>query len=112
MLLRRHRERNQVVEKPEETPEKTIDEMTVAELKAYAEAHGYDLNAATRKADILERIKAIELADEKPEADKEVEPTGEETDGKEADKEVEPTDGEPNEGEETDNEEANPTGEV
>lgn len=67
MLLRRHRERNQNVKRVEETIEKTIDEMTVAELKAYAEERGYDLTGVTKKPDILAKITEIELANEKAE---------------------------------------------
>lgn len=37
--------------------EKTVNEMTVDELKAYAVANEIDLGEATKKADILEVIK-------------------------------------------------------
>lgn len=37
-----------------------VDNMTVAQLKTYAEAHDIDLSGASVKADILERIKANE----------------------------------------------------
>ena len=36
-----------------------LDSMTVKELKAYAEAQGIDLNGMTKKADILNAIKAV-----------------------------------------------------
>lgn len=38
-------------------PEKSPDEMTVSELKAYAEGKGIDLGDATKKEDILAKIK-------------------------------------------------------
>lgn len=41
----------------EEKKEKTVDEMTVDELKVYAVANEIDLGEATKKADILEVIK-------------------------------------------------------
>lgn len=37
-----------------------LEEMTVAQLKAYAAEKGIDLNGATKKADIIEAIKAAE----------------------------------------------------
>lgn len=51
MLLRRHKKA------VEEKPLKTVDEMTVAELKDYAAALNIDLGDATKKADILAAIK-------------------------------------------------------
>lgn len=39
------------------TGEKPIDEMTVDELKAYAEGKGIDLTGLTKKDDILNKIK-------------------------------------------------------
>jgi hypothetical protein len=36
-----------------------LDSMSVKELKTYAEAHGIDLNGLTKKADILNAIKAV-----------------------------------------------------
>lgn len=42
-----------------EQQEESLDEMTVKELKAYAEEHGIDLNGLTKKADILNAIKAV-----------------------------------------------------
>jgi len=36
-----------------------FDGMTVAELKEYAEAHGIDLGAAKKKAEIIEAIKGV-----------------------------------------------------
>lgn len=40
----------------ETAPVKTVKEMTVPELKAYAEANNIDLTGADRKDDILARI--------------------------------------------------------
>lgn len=37
-----------------------LEEMTVAQLKAYAAENGIDMNGATKKADIIEAIKAAE----------------------------------------------------
>lgn len=37
-----------------------LEKMTVAQLKAYAAENGIDLNGATKKADIIEAIKAAE----------------------------------------------------
>lgn len=42
-----------------EDHQEDLDSMTVKELKAYAEAHGIDLNGLTKKADILNAIKAV-----------------------------------------------------
>lgn len=42
------------------TAEKPLEEMKLEELLAYAKAHDYDLGGATRKADVLQRIKEIE----------------------------------------------------
>ena len=39
-----------------------LDDMTVKELKAYAEAHEIELNGLTKKADILNAIKAVKMA--------------------------------------------------
>lgn len=50
MLLRRHR-------KAAEVKTVAFEEMTVAELKAYAAAHNIDLGEATKKADILAAVK-------------------------------------------------------
>ena len=36
-----------------------LDDMTVKELKAYAEEHNIDLNGLTKKVDILNAIKAV-----------------------------------------------------
>lgn len=44
----------------QETPSKSIDDMTVEELKAYAAERSIDLGAASLKADILAAIKAAE----------------------------------------------------
>lgn len=44
------------VEKTE--PEKPVDDMTVDELKAYAEGKGIDLTGFTKKDDILNKVKA------------------------------------------------------
>ncbi|MCR8994483.1 hypothetical protein [Brevibacillus laterosporus] len=43
-----------------EVEEKTIDKMTVAELKEYANQHEIDLGEATKKDDILMVIKGAE----------------------------------------------------
>jgi len=42
----------------EQTVEKPLDEMTVAELKEYAEQHGIDLGEAKKKVEILTVIHA------------------------------------------------------
>lgn len=42
----------------EQTAEKPLDEMTVAELKEYADQHGIDLGEAKKKAEILVAIQA------------------------------------------------------
>ena len=47
---------------PEPDP-KRVEDMTVEELKAYAEAHSIDLGEATRKADILATIQAAPAAE-------------------------------------------------
>ena len=47
-------------EKEENTESPSIEEMTVANLKAYAAENGIDLGTATRKAAIIEAIKAAE----------------------------------------------------
>ncbi|AGR47454.1 hypothetical protein ABOUO_8 [Brevibacillus phage Abouo] len=44
----------------ERIEEKTIDKMTVAELKEYAIQHDIDLGEATKKDDILAVIKGVE----------------------------------------------------
>lgn len=41
---------------------KTLDDMTIDELKAYAEAHSVDITGKTLKADILQAIKDAESA--------------------------------------------------
>lgn len=50
-----------VLDETDETavPEKSIDEMTVTELKDHAAATGIDLGDATKKEDILAKIKAV-----------------------------------------------------
>lgn len=45
-------------EEPDNSGEKSIDEMTVDELKAYAEGKGIDLTGLTKKDDVLNKIKA------------------------------------------------------
>lgn len=60
MLLRRYHEKaaNAVEEAPvEEKPLKTVEEMTIAELKDYAAALNIELGDVTKKADILAVIK-------------------------------------------------------
>lgn len=47
---------------PASNQAKTVDEMNVAELKAYAAEHNIDIGSATLKADILAAIKAAEAA--------------------------------------------------
>lgn len=43
----------------EEVPEeKSLDDMTIDELKAYAEGKGIDLTGLTKKEDILNKVKA------------------------------------------------------
>lgn len=39
-------------------PEKSPDDMTVAELKAYADGRGIDISGLTKKEDILAKLKA------------------------------------------------------
>lgn len=56
MLLRRYHNKKAAVEVVEEKAA-DFDEMTVAELKAYAAANNIDLGEATKKADILAAIK-------------------------------------------------------
>lgn len=46
-----------------ESAQKSLDEMTVDELKAYAAAHDIDITGKTVKADILQAIKDAESAD-------------------------------------------------
>lgn len=41
-----------------DTGEKSVDEMTIDELKAYAEGKNIDLTGLTKKDDILTKIKA------------------------------------------------------
>lgn len=52
---------NKVVEP--EKKEKTVDEMPVAELKAYAEEKGIDISKVEKKADILDAIKSATPAE-------------------------------------------------
>ena len=47
-------------QEPEQPQGKALDEMNVAELKAYAEARGIDLGEAKKKADILAAIKTAQ----------------------------------------------------
>ena len=47
----------------EEGTEKAIEDMTLAELKEYAEAHGIKLGSARTKGAIIELINASETAD-------------------------------------------------
>lgn len=42
-----------------EDHQENLDDMTVKELKAYAEAHGIELNGLMKKAEILKTIKAV-----------------------------------------------------
>lgn len=50
----------------DETP-KTIDEMTIAELKSYAKEKDIDLGEAKKQKEILEAIQAAEQEDAPPE---------------------------------------------
>ena len=50
MMLRRYY-------KKEEQPEQQFEDMTVKELKAYADEHSIDLEDATKKADIIDKLK-------------------------------------------------------
>lgn len=45
--------------KDDEVNEKLVDDMTVAELKAYAEKHVIDLGGAKQKDEILAKIKGV-----------------------------------------------------
>lgn len=45
---------------PEQPKGDPLDEMTMPELKAYAEAHGIDLGEAKKKAEVLEAIKTAQ----------------------------------------------------
>ena len=47
-----------VQEKEKQTVEKPLEEMTVAELKEYADRHGIDLGEAKKKVEILAVIQA------------------------------------------------------
>ena len=47
----------------EKPPEKTLDEMTVDELKAYAAKNSIDITGKTTKAEILAAIKAAEATE-------------------------------------------------
>lgn len=51
---------DQQAEQQAEQQEEPLEEMTVAQLKAYAAENGIDLGTATRKAAIIEAIKAAE----------------------------------------------------
>lgn len=50
------------VSEPEAAAKKTVDEMTIEELKAYAAEKGIDISGLTVKADILAKIKEVEGA--------------------------------------------------
>lgn len=43
----------------EQAEHDNLEEMTLKELKAYAEAQGVDISGLTKKADILKAIKAV-----------------------------------------------------
>ena len=47
-------------DEPEADKPKHVDDMTVAELKEYAEANGIDLGEASKKNDILAAVKAVQ----------------------------------------------------
>lgn len=59
MLLRRYHKKAAIEVTDEAVEEKnvTLEELTVAELKAFAAANNIDLGEATKKADILAAIK-------------------------------------------------------
>lgn len=73
MLLRRYKDRRESVKAAAEvesaavlvTEEKNLEEMTVEELKVYAEEHGIDLGRSTSHEGILKKIQ--EAAEEKTE---------------------------------------------
>lgn len=48
------------ISQQQEQQEQPLDGMTVAKLKAYAEAHGIDLGKAKKKAEILAAIEAAQ----------------------------------------------------
>lgn len=50
----------EVEDEPEGVKEKTLDKMTVPELKAYAAEHQIDLGDATKREDILAAIATAE----------------------------------------------------
>ena len=50
-----------LIEKVDETPD--VEKMTVAQLKEYAKEKNIELDGATAKAEILEKIKAAETAE-------------------------------------------------
>ena len=45
----------------EQAEHDNVEEMTLKELKAYAEAQGIDLNGLTKKSDIMNAIKAVKV---------------------------------------------------
>ncbi|WP_138496340.1 hypothetical protein [Paenibacillus pinistramenti] len=49
-----------VLEENDELADKSVEDMTVAELKAYAAEHQIDLGDAAKKEDILAKIKAVQ----------------------------------------------------
>lgn len=49
--------------KKENTEEKTLKDMTVDELKEYAEKNNVDIGKATSKSGILEKIQSVEKAE-------------------------------------------------
>ncbi len=64
MLINRHRDRHEATE-----PEGDLEDLKVADLKAYAKDHDVDLDGATRKDDILAAIRAAEVPPTEPEGD-------------------------------------------
>jgi len=64
-LIKWFKEHNyQVIEdvKEQGQKEKTLDEMTIEELVAYAEEKGIDIGKATSQTGIIEKIKAAETS--------------------------------------------------
>lgn len=53
-----------IVVVPPEDNGKSIDNMKLDELKAYAEEHNIDISGAEKKADVLAAIKAAESSEE------------------------------------------------
>lgn len=52
-----------VLDETEGEPEKSLDEMTLPELKAYAKAHEIELGDVTKKDEILAILKGVTAAE-------------------------------------------------